>query len=156
MSTSSSISSSSQMRQYYRPQPTNNHANQGLLQQQPQQLHQPQQLLQPQVITNQSHPTYNLPVITNGTTNARVTNTQQRNALRNSVQTTSIPASEIIDLSSPPTSPVPQPAVLDTVRSTPGWELKRMPERSWQHDSPNSIAYKVSFLFYVAPMFFLT
>lgn len=68
----------------------------------------------------------------------RMTNTQQRNAMRNST----VPASEIIDLSSPPSSPTPQS---DSSRANGNpWDLKKIPERPWGHDQQNNAAYKVN------------
>lgn len=72
--------------------------------------------------------------------NGRMTNTQQRNVLRNTAVLT--PASEIIDLSSPPSSPTPQND-LSRANGNP-WDLKKIPERPWGHDQQNNAAYKVN------------
>lgn len=134
MSTSSTISHSNHMQQFYRTQTQlSSNNNQVPLQQQ-----------QSYVLSaTQSQPTYNnQPMSLNGS-NARVTNTQQRNALRTVTSATNVPPSEIIDLSSPPSSPPPQTIAQDTIRSTVGWELKKIPERPWAHESSNNVAYKV-------------
>lgn len=128
MSTSNTTSHSSQMQQQlYRTQLTSNgHA----LQQQQQSY---------VLATTQSQPTFNSQSMTMNGSNARVTNTQQRNALRAASVASTIQPSEIIDLSSPPSSPAPQTTAPDNV----GWELKKIPERPWANDAP-SVAYKVS------------
>jgi len=127
MSTSNTTSHSSQMQQQlYRTQlSSNGHALQ----------HQQSYVL----ATTQSQPTFNSQSMTMNGSNARVTNTQQRNALRAAAAASTIQPSEIIDLSSPPSSPVPQTTAPDNV----GWELKKIPERPWANDAP-SVAYKVS------------
>lgn len=135
-------SHSNQMRQFYTGQRTN--SNGPSQQQIQQQLHQQLQQQQQQIITVPAvQPSYGGQSMTVNGTNARITNTQQRNALRNMPITTP-PVSEIIDLSSPPSSPGPPQTSQDTVRTMPGWELKRIPERPWGHDSQNNAAYKVS------------
>lgn len=75
--------------------------------------------------------------------NARIVNTQPRNALRNVTSAATAPVSEVIDLSSPPSSPIPQSATTDT-RRFDGIELKRIPERPWRHETSNNAAYKVN------------
>lgn len=74
----------------------------------------------------------------------RLTNTQQRNALRNVGPIVITPATEIIDLSSPPSSPVPPTVQETSIRPSVGWEITRIPERTWAHDSSNNAAYKVN------------
>lgn len=133
-------SHSNQMRQFYNGQRTNSSGPSQQQLQLHQQLQQQQQIIA--VPTVQS--SYGGQSMTVNGTNARITNTQQRNALRNMPITTP-PVSEIIDLSSPPSSPGPLPQTSqDTVRTMSGWELKRIPERPWGHDSQNNAAYKVS------------
>ncbi|XP_050440186.1 uncharacterized protein LOC126845547 isoform X2 [Adelges cooleyi] len=94
---------------------------------------------QGQMITPQS---YGQPMPTS-VPSSRMSNTQQRNNMRN-INPAPVPvqASEIIDLSSPPSSPAPpsQPPVQDQSR---GWELKKIPDRAWGHDSQNNAAYKI-------------
>lgn len=134
MSTSSTISHSNHMQQFYRTQSQlNSNNNQA-----------PQQQQQSYVLSaTQSQPAYNnQPISVNGS-NARITNTQQRNALRAVTSAANVPPSEIIDLSSPPSSPPPQPIAQDTIRTNSGWELKKIPERPWAHESSNNVAYKV-------------
>ncbi|XP_050526068.1 uncharacterized protein LOC126896918 isoform X2 [Daktulosphaira vitifoliae] len=93
---------------------------------------------QGQIINPQS---YGQPIPV-GVPNSRLSNTQQRNTLRNIAPNTSVPqASEIIDLSSPPSSPVPPPH--PTQDPNRGWELKKIPERSWGTDTSSNAAYKI-------------
>lgn len=131
MTNGSVMSQPNQMRQFYNGQRTNGHSQQ--------QIH-PQ--LQQQIITvptvQQSYGGQSMAV--NGT-NTRVTNTQQRNALRNMPITT---PSEIIDLSSPPSSPGPSQTSQEIIRTSAGWELQRIPERPWVHDAQSNAAYKVN------------
>lgn len=89
---------------------------------------------------------YGGPPMTNGGgvvgSNARITNTQQRNALRTAV---TVPASEIIDLSSPPSSPGLSTQPSDSISVSPPWDLKRIAERQWgSSESSHNIAYKVN------------
>jgi len=121
------------MRQLYTQRAINNNqAQQQQLQQQQIQQHQ-------QITTPQTHQSYS-----GQSVHGRLTNTQQRNALRNVGSIVIAPATEIIDLSSPPSSPVP-PAVQETsLRPNIGWELTRIPERMWAHDTSNNAAYKVN------------
>lgn len=134
MSTSSTISHSNHVQQFYRTQTQLNSNNNQAPQQQQQSY---------ALSATQSQPTYNnQPISVNGS-NGRVTNTQQRNALRTVTSATIVPPSEIIDLSSPPSSPPPQPVAQDTVRTNAGWDLKKIPERPWAHETSNNVAYKV-------------
>jgi len=119
-------SHSSQMRQFY-----NQRSNNGQAQQ--------QQLQQQQITTPQTQQPYS-----GQSGNGRLTNTQQRNALRNAVPAAIAPPLEIIDLSSPPSSPVPPAVQENPVRPNIGWELTRIPERMWAHDTSNNAAYKVN------------
>lgn len=120
-----------QIRQFYGNNPRSNNGNQVQVQQQQQQ----------QINSSLVQQAYGTHVPVNSS-NARVTNTQQRNALRNIAAAVTTQASEIIDLSSPPSSPTPQ-----NVQSNNGWELKRIPDRPWGHDTSNNVAYKVNKLF---------
>lgn len=141
MTNNNIMSHSNQLRQFYSGQCSNSggvHSQQQILQQQQ------QQQLQQQIITvSQTQQPYGSQSMALNGSNARITNTQQRNALRNiaHVITTSDP--EIIDLSSPPSSPTPQASPLETVHNNLGWELKGIPERSWVQDSSNNAAYKI-------------
>lgn len=105
---------------------------------QQQQQHQHQEQLYRQPITNVESIVNNNPLIGN---------TQPRNAMSTSV---AAQASEIIDLTSPTSNPelsaIPPPLLpLDTVtRSAVSWKLHRIPERPWQTDTSNSVAYKVN------------
>jgi len=131
MTNSNVMSHSSQMRQLYTQRAINNNQpQQPQLQQQ--QIQQHQQMTTPQ--TQQSY----------SGQSGRLTNTQQRNALRNVGPIVIAPATEIIDLSSPPSSPVPPAVQESSIRPNVGWELTRIPERMWAHDSSNNAAYKVS------------
>lgn len=129
------MSHSNHVQQFYRTQTQlNSNNNQA-----------PQHQQQSYVLSaTQSQPAYNNQSMSvNGSNGGRVTNTQQRNALRTAASATNVPPSEIIDLSSPPSSPPPQPVAQDTIRTNGGWELKKIPERPWAHESPNNVAYKV-------------
>jgi len=140
-SNNGSTAHSNQMRHYYNSQRSNNNG-QAL-----QQLHllQQQQITNPQVQPPSYSSQSNQSMLNNGS-NARITNTQQRNALRSVTPNIITQNNEIIDLSSPPSSPVPQTVVHDTNRSSEGWVLKRIPERTctWANDPPNSATYKVN------------
>jgi len=126
------MSHSNQMRQLYSQRASN------LNQAQQQQLQHQQQ--QQQIITTpQIQQSYN-----GQSVHGRLTNTQQRNALRNVGPIVITPATEIIDLSSPPSSPVPTTLQETNPRPNAGWELKRIPERMWAHDTSNNAAYKVN------------
>jgi len=134
------MSHSNQLRQFYSGQRSNSggvHSQQQILQQQQQLPH--------QIITvSQTQQPYGSQSMTLNGSNARVTNTQQRNALRNIAHVITASDSEIIDLSSPPSSPTPQGVPQETVHNNFGWELKRIPERPWVQDSSNNVAYKVN------------
>jgi len=141
------MSHSNQLRQFYSGQRSNSggvHSQQQILQQQ-QQQQQLQQQLPHQIITvSQMQQPYGSQSMTLNGSNARVTNTQQRNALRNIAHVITPSDTEIIDLSSPPSSPTPQAAPQETVHNNYGWELKEIPERPWVQDSSNNAAYKVN------------
>lgn len=72
----------------------------------------------------------------------RFTNTQQRNVLRN---VGPVITTEIIDLSTPPSSPVPSPEPEAFLCPNVGWELTRIPERTFLQGSSTSVAYKVNY-----------
>lgn len=127
------MSHSNQMRQFYTQRSNNNQAQQQQLQQQ--QVQQQQQINTISQTTLQSY--------SGQSVHGRLTNTQQRNALRNAGSVVVAPPTEIIDLSSPPSSPVP-PTVQENPRANIGWELTRIPERTWAHDTSNNAAYKVN------------
>ncbi|CAH1711528.1 unnamed protein product [Aphis gossypii] len=132
---SSVMSHSSQnMQQFYNQRPSNTSQAQ---QQQQQQQQQPQQ--QQQIITTPQVQPYSSQTSMHG----RLTNTQQRNAIRNVAPVVITPATEIIDLSSPPSSPAPTPVQDAPLRPNVGWELKKIPERMWAQDSSNNAAYKI-------------
>ncbi|XP_008185792.1 uncharacterized protein LOC100167868 isoform X2 [Acyrthosiphon pisum] len=131
MTNSNVMSHSSQMRQFYNQRSNNNQAQQQQLQQQ--QIQQQQQI----ITTPQTQQPYS-----GQSVHGRLTNTQQRNALRNAGSVVVAPPLEIIDLSSPPSSPVP-PTVQENPRSNIAWELTRIPERMWAHDTTNNAAYKI-------------
>lgn len=141
-----------QMRQFYGGQRSASNGqmphHQQQQQQQLQQHSQQQQQQQHMIASAQAQQQqYGGPPMTNGggvvSSNARITNTQQRNALRTAV---TIPASEIIDLSSPPSSPGPSSQTSDSIsRVSPSWDLKRIAERQWgSAESSHNIAYKVN------------
>ncbi|CAI6347618.1 unnamed protein product [Macrosiphum euphorbiae] len=125
------MSHSSQMRQFYNQRANNNQAQQ-------QQLQQQQMQQQQQITTPQTQQPYN-----GQSLHGRLTNTQQRNALRNAGPAVIAPPLEIIDLSSPPSSPVPPAVQENPLRPNIGWELTRIPERMWAHDTSNNAAYKI-------------
>jgi len=136
------MSHSNQFRQFYNNGQRSNSG--GVHSQQQIQL---QQQLQHQIISiPQTQQSYGGQSMTLNGSNARITNTQQRNALRNVAPVITASESEIIDLSSPPSSPIPQVPLQQetTVCHNSGWELKRIPERPWAHDSSNNAAYKVN------------
>jgi len=130
MTNSNVMSHSSQMRQLYtQPAINNNQPQQPQLQQQHHQ----------QITTPQTQQSYS-----GQSVHGRLTNTQQRNILRNVGPIVIARATEIIDLSSPPSSPVP-PTIRETsLDANVGWELTRIPERMWAHGSSINAAYKVS------------
>jgi hypothetical protein len=133
MTNSNVNSHSNQMRQFYNQRANNSQA-------QHQQLQQLQIQQQQQIITTpQIQQSYS-----GQSVNGRLTNTQQRNALRNVGSIVITPPTEIIDLSSPPSSPVPPTAQENSLRPNVGWELTRIPERMWAHDTSNNAAYKVN------------
>jgi len=74
----------------------------------------------------------------------RYTNTQQRNALRSIEPIVTAPPSEIIDLSSPPSSPVPPIILENTLIPNIGFKLKRIPEQITVHGQLKIVAYKVN------------
>ncbi|XP_029345760.1 uncharacterized protein LOC115034126 [Acyrthosiphon pisum] len=121
-------SHSSQMRQFYTQRPNNSQA-----QQQPQ-IQQQQQI----ITTPQTQQPYS-----GQSAHGRLTNTQQRNALSNARPVVTAPPLEIIDLSSPPSSPVPPAAQENPLRPNIAWELTRIPEWTWAHDTSNNDAYKI-------------
>lgn len=136
------------MRQFYGSQRSVSNGQMQHHQQQQQQQHQQQQQQQHMVASAQAQQQQygGVPPMTNGGvggSNARITNTQQRNALRSTV---TAPASEIIDLSSPPSSPGPSSVQsTETVnRVVASWDLKKIAERQWMSDSPLNVAYKVN------------
>jgi len=130
------MSHSSQMRQFYNQRSNNNQAQQQQLQQQQiQQIQQQQQI----ITTPQTQQPYS-----GQSVHGRLTNTQQRNALRNAGSVVVAPPLEIIDLSSPPSSPGPPAVQENPLRPNIGWELTRIPERMWAHDTSNNAAYKVN------------
>lgn len=145
MANNNVMSQSNQMRQYYNGQRPNNSGQVQQPQQQQQQHQQQQQLIQQQqqLITAPQVQSYGNPTLPVVGSNARTTNTQQRNALRN---ITTAPASEIIDLSSPPSSPGLQTPP-ESVRISSVWDLKRIPERPWGQESVSNAAYKVCTFF---------
>jgi len=75
----------------------------------------------------------------------RFSNTQQRNAFRNVTPIVTTSATEVIDLSTPPSSPIPIPSTVHEafLHTDVGLELTRIPERMWPHQTSNSSAYKV-------------
>lgn len=133
------MSHSNQLRQFYSGQRSNSggvHSQQQILQ---------QQQLPHQIITvSQTQQPYGSQSMTLNSSNARVTNTQQRNALRNIAHVVTASDSEIIDLSSPPSSPTPQALPHETIHSNLEWELQGIPERPWVQDTSNNAAYKVN------------
>ncbi|XP_050064024.1 uncharacterized protein LOC114128389 isoform X2 [Aphis gossypii] len=139
---SSVMSHSNQMQQFYIQRPSNNsQAQQQQVQQHQQQLqqrqHQPQQLQQI-IITPQVQP-YSGP---RSVMHGRLTNTQQRNAIKNVAPVVNTRATEIIDLSSPPSSPTPTPVQYAPLSPNVGFKLKRIPEHTPEH-STNNAAYMI-------------
>jgi len=140
------MSHSNQMQQFYNQCPSNNSQAQQQQVQQHQQQQQQQQHSRPQqqqqiITTPQVQPYYSGPT----SVQCRLTNTQQRNALRNVAPIVITPATEIIDLSSPPSSPAPTPVQDAPLRPKGGFKLKKIPERTvtQDSDSTNNPAYKV-------------
>lgn len=124
------MSYSNQIRQVYSQRTINNSQAQQQLQQQQQQI----------ISTPQTQQSYSgQPVY------GRFTNTQQRNALRNVAP---IITTEIIDLSTPPSSPVPSPEPETSLCPNVGWVLTRIPERKFLQGSSTSAAYKVNYFKY--------
>jgi len=75
----------------------------------------------------------------------RLTNTQQRKALRNAAPVAIALPLESIDLTSPPSSPIPPTVQKNSVRPIIAWELMRIPERMGrEHGTPNDAAYMVN------------
>ncbi|KAE9544075.1 hypothetical protein AGLY_001764 [Aphis glycines] len=139
---SSVMSHSNQMQQFYIQRPSNNsQAQQQQVQQHQQQLqqrqHQPQQLQQI-IITPQVQP-YSGP---RSVMHGRLTNTQQRNAIKNVAPVVITRATEIIDLSSPPSSPAPTPVQDAPLSSYVELKFKRIPEHTPEH-STNNAAYMI-------------
>ncbi|XP_060856646.1 uncharacterized protein LOC132934356 [Metopolophium dirhodum] len=125
MTNSNVMSYSNQIRQVYSQRAINNSQPQQQLQQQQQQI----------ITTHQTQQSYSgQPVY------GRFTNTQQRNTLRNIGP---IITTEIIDLSTPPSSPIPSPEPETFLRPNVGWELTRIPERTFLQGSSTSAAYKI-------------
>jgi len=121
------MSCSNQIQQVYGQRAINNSQAQQQLQQQQQQI----------ITTPQTQHSYSgQPVY------GCLTNTQQRNALRNVAP---IITTEIIDLSTPPSSPDSSPEPENSLRPNVGWELRRIPERIFLQGSSTSAAYKVNY-----------
>ncbi|CAI6370675.1 unnamed protein product [Macrosiphum euphorbiae] len=76
--------------------------------------------------------------------NDRLTNTQQRKALRNAAPVAIAPPSEIIDLTSPSSSSIPPTVQKNSLRPIITWEAIRIPERIWRESvTLNNVAYKI-------------
>jgi len=125
------MSHSNQMRQFY-----TQHSNNSQAQQQQQQIEQQQQNI---IITPQPQQSNS-----GKSVHGRLTNTQQRNALKNAGPVANAPPIEIIDLLSPPSSPVPPAVQENSLRPRITLEITRIPERAWEHDTANNVAYKVN------------
>jgi len=127
------MSHSNQIRQIYHQRGNNNIQAQQQIQQQQQQKH--------LITTPQAQQLYSgQPVY------GRFINTQQHNTLRNVGPIVITPATEVIDLSTPPSSPVPSTVHETSLGTDVGWELTKIPERIWPHHTSNSAAYKVIIL----------
>ncbi|CAI6377739.1 unnamed protein product [Macrosiphum euphorbiae] len=100
---------------------------------------QQQQLQQQQIITSRQTQQSN----SGKSVNAHLTNTQQRSTLRNGGPVAIAPPIEIIDLLSPPSSPVPLAAQENSRRPNISYEFTRIPERMLAHDTANNSAYKI-------------
>jgi len=82
--------------------------------------------------------------------NRRRFNTQQRSAINNNIEPVVITLTdEIIDLSSPPSSPTPTPVQVAPLQPTVELELRQIPERVLTKGSKNNAAYKVNNLSYL-------
>lgn len=79
--------------------------------------------------------------MTENSSNNQITPTQHRNASRTSRIV--IMPTEVIDLTSPPSSPAPLQISPDYVQNIIGCELIRIPERLWGQDIQDDAAYKV-------------
>lgn len=127
MTNSNVILHSSQMRQVYTQCSINSQAQQ-------QQLEQKQTITTPKTRKSCS----------GQSVGGRYTNTQQNYTLRNIGPIVTDPPSEIIDLSSPPSSPVSPTMLENSLIYNIGWTLKRIPERMIVQDPLNIVAYKVN------------
>jgi len=79
----------------------------------------------------------------------RFTNTQQRNAFRNIRPIISIPVTEVIDLSSPPSSPAPT-MLHETIFSTnTATQLRKSTKQISLYNASNNPAYKVNNIFFI-------
>ncbi|KAL4082973.1 hypothetical protein QTP88_023969 [Uroleucon formosanum] len=126
MTNSNVILHSSQMRQVYTQCSINSQAQQ-------QQLEQKQTITTPKTRKSCS----------GQSVGGRYTNTQQNYTLRNIGPIVTDPPSEIIDLSSPPSSPVSPTMLENSLIYNIGWTLKRIPERMIVQDPLNIVAYKI-------------
>ncbi|KAF0718728.1 Uncharacterized protein FWK35_00035015, partial [Aphis craccivora] len=132
---SSGMSHSNQTQQFYNQRLSNN----SQAQQQQVQQHQQQLQQQPQQEEKIKVQPYSVPT----SVHSRLTNTQQHNAIRNDAPVVTTLGTEIIDLSSPPSSPAPTPVQCAPLCSKIEWRLKRIPERTCEQDSKNNAAYKI-------------
>ncbi|CAI6359283.1 unnamed protein product [Macrosiphum euphorbiae] len=74
----------------------------------------------------------------------RLTNTQQRKALRNAAPVAIAPPSEIIDLTSPSSSSIPPTVQENSLRPIIRWQMMGIPERMGrEHGTLNNVAYKI-------------
>lgn len=122
------ISCSNQIRQLYSQRAINNSQAQ-------QQLQQQQQI----ITTPQTQQSYSDQSVYSG-----FTNTQQRKALRNVRPIVTTPATETIDLSTPPSSPVPSSVPETSLLPNIGWEFMKITERMLLQESSIIAAYKVN------------
>jgi len=123
------------MQQFYNQRPSNN--SQALQQQaQPhqQQLQQRQQQPQPQK-------------------RQQIITTPLIRLFNNSTSVLQTPATEIIDLSSPPSSPTTTLEQYSPLNLNIKWKLKKIPEWTWEQDSTNKAAYQVNNLSYLSLLF---
>jgi len=100
---------------------------------------------QQQIITTPQIQPHNGPTSVHG----RLTNTQQRSAIRNVVPVVINSAIETIDLSSQPSSPAPTPLQDAPHSSNNEFIVINIPERTEAQDSTNNAAYKVNNLSYL-------
>ncbi|XP_029341362.1 uncharacterized protein LOC115033248 [Acyrthosiphon pisum] len=126
------MSHSSQMRQFYNQRSNNNQAQQQQLQLK--QIQQQQQI----ITTPQTQQPYS-----GKSVHGRLTNTQKRNTLKNAGTVVVAPSLEIIDLSSPPSSPVPPTVQNNPLLPDNIWELTRIPEQISRLDTSNNAPYKI-------------